>query len=123
MIIAVASSGQWLDSIVDSHTGRAACFILYDTDQESHNVIDNCRCIECKHWAGSHMANNLIETKADVVIVRNIGNNTFRKLTAANINVFYVDDISVAKAIRRFREGKLSKAKEYNCNGHSHLQK
>lgn len=121
MRIAVASSGRWLDSIVDLHAGRAACFILYDTDQESFKVIDNLRCTGCKHWAGSHTANNLIESKANAVIVRNIGPNTFNMLITAKIDVCYVDDISVAKAVKRFREGKLSKAKESNCDGHSHL--
>jgi predicted Fe-Mo cluster-binding NifX family protein len=120
--IAVAASGRWLDSIVDYHTGRACCFILYDTDLESHEVFDNRRCSGYRHWAGSHAANVLIESGANVVIVRNIGPVTFRSLANADIDVLIVEEVPVVRAIRLFRDGRLSKAKGPNCQGHSHLR-
>jgi len=120
MKIAVASSGKWLASNVDFHTGRAECFIVYDTGEESFAVIDNWLCTECVHWAGHQAATELIDAGIEAVIVRNIGPNTFRRLTDQNISIFYTEETTVVKAIRRFREGKLSLADEPNCFGHVH---
>jgi predicted Fe-Mo cluster-binding NifX family protein len=120
MRIAVASSGEWLDSVVDYHTGRAAFFILYDTDQESCEAIDNWRCIKILHWAGSRAVKLLVEARTQAVIVRHIGPCAFRRLSDANISVFLADEDTVVRAIRRFREGELAVAEEPNCHGHSH---
>ena len=122
MKIAVASSGQWLDSDVDYHTGRAACFIVYDTEQEDFKAIDNWECTECLHWAGLRSADILIKAGVSSIVVRHIGPNTFRSLTNAKIKVYYVDEIAVVRAIRMFRDGQLSEAQEPNCEGHPHLK-
>lgn len=121
MKIAVASSGRWLESDVDYHTGRAACFVLYDTQTETFEVLDNWKCMECVHWAGVNSANRIVAMDADVVIVRHIGPNTFRAFLTANVHVFYTKEMSVVQAIRQFREGKLPPAIEFNCAGHGHL--
>ena len=121
MKIAVASSGRWLESSVDFHTGRAACFIVYDTDEEDYKVIDNWKCTECAHWAGLQSANTIIDADVDTVIVRNIGPNTFRRFKNTNIDVFYTGETTVVRAIRRFRDGELTEAQEGNCTGHPHL--
>ena len=121
MKIAVASSGRWLESKVDAHTGRASCFIVYDTNLESYEIIDNWQCHECHHWKGVKSTNMLTEADVDVVIVQKIGPNAFRKLANAQIRVFFIEEDTVVRAIRRFREGTLSEATEANCDGHSHL--
>lgn len=122
MKVAVASSGRWLASDVDFHTGRAFCFIVYDTDSETYDVLDNWTCTECLHWAGLKTAETLIRAGVSTVIVRNIGPNTFRSLVKAGITIFYTEQLSVVKAIRLYREGALSKAREHNCAGHPHLK-
>jgi len=121
MILAVAASGKWLDSIVDNHTGRAACFVLYDTEHESHEVIDNLHCTGWSHWAGSLTARRLVGAGVQAVIVHRIGPVAFRYLVNSSIDVFYVDKIPVVNAIRRFREGGMSPAERPNCRGHAHL--
>lgn len=121
MKIGVASNGKWLESEVDYHTGRAHCFILYDTDTETFEVIDNWKCMECVHWAGLQSANALIEIGVEAAIVRNIGPNTFRALVDANIDIYYVGETTVVKAIRLLREGALERAEKSNCAGHPHL--
>ncbi len=120
MKIAVASSGKWLDCAVDEHTGRAAFFVIYDTDQESYRAVENWDSQECIHWAGPRTADVLSQTEIDAIIVRYIGPSAFRKLSNAGIGVFYADEISAVEAIRRFREGKLRRATEPNCPGHGH---
>lgn len=122
MKVAVASSGQWLDSMVDEHFGRARCFIVYDTSQDSHEVIDNWQCLECVHWAGTKSVDRLAQAGVSSVIVRYIGPNAFRMLAQAGIDVLFTEESSVVDAVRRFREGKLLPAKAPNCNGHKHLR-
>ena len=123
MKVAIASTGKWLDSMVDRHTGRAACFVFYDTDLESHEAIHNLRCNKCRHWAGSQTSDILVNYGVDAVIVSKIGPCAFRKLSSAQIPVFLVDEIPVVSAIRRLRDGELTRVEEPNCKGHSHLHR
>ncbi len=106
---------------MDFHTGRASCFILYDTENETFDVVDNWKSIDTSHWAGLKLTNKVIEAGAEVVVVRNIGPNAFRDFTNSKIEIFYTEETTVVKAIRRFREGELSPASEPNCTGHHHL--
>jgi len=122
MKLAVTSFGSSLDSPVDLHTGRAASLILYDTEEESHDVIYNWHHTQLLHWAGSNTTRTLIEARVDAVIVRQIGPCAFRALSDAGIQVWVVEEeTTVVRAIRRFREGKLSLAEGPNCKGHDHL--
>jgi predicted Fe-Mo cluster-binding NifX family protein len=120
MKIAVASSGKWLDCAVDEHTGRAAFFIVYDTDQETFEAVENWDSRECIHWAGPRTAEALARVDADALVVRRIGPSAFRKLTDAGIDVYFVDAVTAVDAIRRFREGTLPRAEAPNCPGHGH---
>ena len=122
MRIAVASSEQSLDSTVDFHTGRAPWFIVYDTNQETHEFIDNWSCFACLHWAGSKSVDTLVRASVRAVIVRHIGPNAFRLVKREGISVFLAEESSVADAVRLFREGKLPSAERPNCTGHVHLQ-
>lgn len=120
MRIAIAASGKWLDSDVDSHTGRAPFFIVYDEDDEDYKVIDNSSRYRCQHWAGSHTAKMLVEASVDVVLVRRIGPCAHRWFKNAEVPIFCTPNTSIAKAVRRFREGSLPPIDEPNCQGHFH---
>ena len=120
MMIAVAASGKWLDAAVDSHTGRSPFFILYDTGEESFQVIDNSRRYRCQHWAGSQTAQMLSDSSIDVIIVRRIGPCAYRWFQNAGIPVFTTTETSIVKAIRDFREGMLTAIDMPNCEGHYH---
>ena len=121
MKIAVASSGRWIESEVDPHAGRAACFIVYDTEDESHEVVENWRNERLPHWAGSSAMQALVDAGADAFVVRKIGPNAFRVVSEAAIDVYVAAEGRIVEAIRSLREGKLEKLDAPNCQGHPHL--
>lgn len=120
MKIAIAASGKWLDSIVDSHTGRASFFIVYDEDAEDFKVIDNTNRYRCMHWAGTRTAKVLIDASIDVVLVRQVGPCAHRWFKNAEIPVYYTPRTTIVEAVRRFRENMLVRIEEPNCEGHFH---
>lgn len=121
MKIAIASSGKWLESFVDSHTGRAPFFVVYDTDEESYDVIDNSFCLRCLHWAGAQTATILTNTPVDVIVVYRIGPCAYRWFHNAKVPIYHTERTSVVRAVRCFREGMLQTINAPNCKGHSHI--
>jgi len=122
MKIAVASTGSSINSEVDPHTGRARCFVIYDTGKEDFVVYDNWRVKECQHWAGSRAADILESLGVDAIILRNIGPCAFRRLSGTSIGLYQAPLGSrVVEAIRGFREHELSLVEAPNCTGHNHL--
>ena len=121
MKIAIAASGKWLESLLDEHTGRAHFFVVYETENESFEVIDNWNSVECIHWAGPRTVKRLVDTGAiDALIVRHIGPAAFRMFSEARVDVFYAPELTVADAIKRQRQGELPLAQAPNCHGHQH---
>ena len=122
MKIAIASTGHSINSEVDLHTGRARCFVIYDTGKEDFEVYDNWRERECHHWAGSRTADILSELCVDAIILRNIGPCAFRRLSETRIGLYQAPMGSrVVEAIRGLREHKLPIVETPNCTGHNHL--
>jgi predicted Fe-Mo cluster-binding NifX family protein len=122
MKVAIASSGNGLESTVDSHTGRAACFIVYDTEQECFEVIDNLEACHCLHWTGTKTATILNNIGVGAIVTRRIGPSAYRQLTRLGIEIFFADESRVVDALRRFREGALERVTAPNCKGHEHDQ-
>ena len=100
--------------------GRAFFFVLYDTEAESFEVLDNWQSRTCEHWAGSQTAKLLIQHRAGAVIAWRVGPCAFRHLTSAGLPIYLVDPMRVVDAIRRYREGEFQKAEAPNCTGHTH---
>jgi len=64
MKIAVTSTGKTLDSQVDPRFGRAACFIIVDTETMDFNVIEN-ENIAAAGGAGISSAKVVIDADAE----------------------------------------------------------
>ncbi len=106
--------------MVDDHTGRSPFFIIYDTDTEGFEAIDNWRVGECLHWAGPKAVALLARAGTRAMLVKRIGPSAFRRFGDAQIDVFYAGTVTVVDAIKLFRLGCLPRASAPNCRGHDH---
>lgn len=86
--------------------GRSNYFLLYDTSDNSEEILPNPFVKELG-GAGIQSARFLIENRVDVVIVKKIGMNPFRFLASANIKVYQCKEATADEAIQFFSEGKL----------------
>lgn len=117
MKIRISSQGKTLDSAVDPRFGRAAQFILYDTEAGSYEVISNTQ--NSAQGAGIKAAETISQAGAQVLITGHCGPNAFNTLKAAGIAVVVgADGCTVGQAIERYRSGRLTASGSPDVAGH-----
>ncbi len=118
MKIAVTSSGAGLDSKVDRSFGRANWFIVVDETDGSFKAHSNRDNVEALQGAGAQAGQQVADMGAEVLLTGNVGPTALKTLQAASIRVFVVkDEMTVAEAIARWKEGKLPETKETTFEG------
>jgi predicted Fe-Mo cluster-binding NifX family protein len=117
MKIAISSTGQTLDSQVDQRFGRAAYFIIVDTESMEFEVIENSNTAGAG-GAGINSAKVVIDAQAEAVLTGNCGPNAQRTLSAANLKLYTGVSGTIEQAVDLFKAGKLSEATEPNVSAH-----
>ena len=122
MKIAVTSTGKTLDSQVDPRFGRAACFIIVDTETMDFSAIEN-ENVAAGGGAGISSAKVVIDAGAEAVLTGNCGPNAERTLTAAGVKLYTGATGTVAEAVELFKGGKLTEAAGPNVQPHFGMDK
>jgi len=118
MKIVFTTSGQKLNSPLDSRFGRAPQFLVYDLDSETFEVVDNQQNLNATQGAGIQSAESVARLGANVLVTGHCGPKAFRVLQAAGVKIFNTDAPTVAEALEQFRTGRLSEAKTADVEGH-----
>ncbi|MHB1462174.1 MAG: NifB/NifX family molybdenum-iron cluster-binding protein [Armatimonadota bacterium] len=101
MKIAISSMGNQMDSLVDPRLGRAAWFMIVDSETMEFNAIPN-EAAEASQGAGIQAAQTMCKLGISAVITGSVGPNAFQALTAAGIRMFEAVDVSVKTAVDQF---------------------
>jgi len=118
MKIAVTASGESPESRVDPRFGRAAFFLLFDTDTGSIEAHDNTQNLDAAQGAGIQAAQKVSDLGAAVVITGHCGPKAFRTLQAAGIQVVVGADGTVEDTVGRFKAGELKPVEGPDVNSH-----
>lgn len=118
MKICVTAQGTDKDSQVDPRFGRAANFIIHDTDTGGFEILDNKQNLQAAQGAGIQAAQKAAGSGAKAVITGHVGPKAFSALQAAGIEIFIGARGTVAEAIAAYKEGKLEKAAGADVEGH-----
>ena len=118
MKIAITAEGERLDSAVDPRFGRAAKFILYDTEREQFEAFDNAQNLNLPQGAGIQSAETVFRLGAECLITGHCGPKAFRVLQAAGVRIFTGAQGTVAQAIEQFKAGRLAAAEAPDVEGH-----
>lgn len=118
MKIAFTSSGQTLDAPMDTRFGRAAGFIIYDTDSDTFEAVDNEQVRNSAQGAGIQAAEAIIRRGANCLVTGHCGPNAFRALSAAGVRVYTTCAATVAEALEAYRAGALATMKSADVEGH-----
>lgn len=116
MKVAVTTQGESLDAQVDPQFGRAAAFLLVDTETMAFDVLEN---LSSEGGAGINAAKTVIDADAQAVLTGNCGPNAERTLRAAGVRLFTGVSGTVAEAVERFKVGKLVEAQGPNVQPHA----
>jgi len=106
MKIAVSALGPDLNSMVDFRFGRAAYFIIMDTDTNEYNSIQNPN-VYAASGAGIQSAQTVVNEDVGAVISGQMGPNAHRVIAAANIPVYISAGGTVAENLERFKRDEL----------------
>ena len=118
MKIAVTAQGPTLESEVDPRFGRSLCFVVVDTEQGTHEVVDNIQNLQAAQGAGIQAAQNVANLGVGAVLTGNCGPKAFQVLGTAGIVVHVNVTGTVAEAVQEFTTGTLQAAAEPNVEGH-----
>ncbi len=110
MLIAITSCGNGLESAFDERFGRAAFFVVYDTETKQIQVVDNNENVNAAQGAGIQSAQNIIKLGVQHLITGHCGPKAFPVLTAGGVSIYYSESATVKDALDAFIAGKLSKA-------------
>jgi len=122
MKIAITSMGAKLEDKVDPRFGRCHYFILFDTETNKFEAIENTGAQGMGGvgiQSGQIMADKGIET----VLTGSCGPNAFQTLQAAGIKVITGASGTVQEAIDKFKLGGLKAISKADASAHSGINK
>lgn len=114
--VAVTSTGQELESQMDSRFGRCAYFAVVDPSGSMSVVSNDAR--ELSNGAGIQAAKQIIDMKIGTVVTGDVGPNAFRVLSAAGVRVFVGGSGTIREAMERYRNGSLREASTPTAPSH-----
>jgi predicted Fe-Mo cluster-binding NifX family protein len=104
MKVAITSSGTNLQSNVDPRFGRCPYYIIYNTESDSFEALENKSRL-AGGGAGIQAAQTISDMKVEAVITGNVGPNAFRVLSAASIKIYSGVTGTIKDAIEKFKKG------------------
>lgn len=118
MKIAATTSGNDLNAPLDSRFGRAAGFLIIDTETGETNYVTNEQNLNAPQGAGIQTAQSVAATGAEAVISGHCGPKAFRILNASKIAVYPCSADTVRDALDQFKAGELAQAQSADVEGH-----
>ena len=117
MKVAVASTGQTLDSPLDPRFGRCVYFVIVDTPTMESTAISNPGAASGQ-GAGVQAAQAVANAGAEAVIASNFGPNAHQALAAGEITVCIANGGSVREAVEALRRGELQVLEQASVPAH-----
>lgn len=118
MKLAITSSGKDLDSQMDLRFGRAKGFIIYETDNDAFEFVDNVQNLEAAQGAGIQAAQNVVNKDVEVVITGHCGPKAFKVLSISGVKIYTVEAGKISEVIEKFKKGELQEAASADVEGH-----
>ena len=114
MKIVVSAKGGTPESEVDPRFGRAACFLVFDTESGAWQAVDNVSAISAAHGAGIQSAETVCRLGADTVISGHVGPKAFTVLVAGGVKIYRGDARTAREAVEAFQRGQLAELNDSN---------
>jgi predicted Fe-Mo cluster-binding NifX family protein len=118
MKIAITALEANLASPVEPRFGRAKQFVLFDTETEEFQVIDNLQNLNAAQGAGIQSAQNIINAGAEVLISGHCGPKAFRVLSTGKVKIYVNASGTIQENLDRLRAGTLEEAANADVEGH-----
>jgi predicted Fe-Mo cluster-binding NifX family protein len=107
MKIAITSIGKEPTSRIDPRFGRAKYIVIYDTEEDALELVDNSGADQLAHGAGIQTAQAVLDKGAEAVVSGRFGPKATQVLAAAKIKMIMRSDGTVAEAIELAKRNEL----------------
>ena len=118
MKILITSQSNQLTADVDPRFGRAKYFIIYDTETDKWEAVDNSKNLNAIQGAGIQASENAASTGAEYVLTGHCGPKAFKALSANGIKIIIGVEGTVTSAVERFKKGELKPSQQSDVSGH-----
>ncbi len=105
MKIAVSVTENSPNAEVDPRFGRARGFLIYDTDTNTYQFIDNTESDQMSHGAGINAAQKVVDAGANVVLTGQVGPKAYEVLSSAGVEIITGVSGKAEEAIKSYLEG------------------
>lgn len=122
MKIAITSTGAKLEDEVDHRFGRCRYFILFDTNTNKFEALENTGA-QGMGGVGIQSGQIMADKEVKIVLTGNCGPNAFQTLQAAGIKVITGVSGTVQEAIDKFKSGDYKAVSQANVSAHSGMKK
>ncbi|AHF08728.1 NifB/NifX family molybdenum-iron cluster-binding protein [Dehalobacter restrictus] len=119
MKIAIPVDDNSMDTSVCISFGRAPYFLLYDTETEENNFLNNSAAAS-QGGAGIKAAQNIVDSGAEAIITPRCGENAAEVLKVAEIALYKNTNNSIRDNIEALKEGKLNLLDDIHPGFHQH---
>lgn len=116
MKIAISSTGNTLEATMDPRFGRAAYFIIYETDTEKFEAIANA-AVSATGGAGPSAAQTVADSGAKIVISGAFGPNASRALKGMGIRMFIGESCPIKDNVVSYLRGRLAEIDQATVAG------
>lgn len=118
--IAISCEEPTLESAVDPRFGRAAGFLIVESDTRQYEYVENGAAQAMAQGAGIAAAEAVVQAGATVVLTGYVGPKAFIALTAAGVQVGQnLENLTVQEALDRYKAGEVQIATQPNrSRGH-----
>ncbi len=99
MKIAISAQGPSLDSLFEPRFGRTPGFVIYDSESQAIDYVDNKANQDLSQGAGIKTAQLVTEQGVEVLITGNIGPKAMQALSQTNLKILQVNAQTVKEAL------------------------
>ena len=118
MRIAISSTGRDLNANLDPRFGRAAYFIILDSETMDFKAVENSQNLNSSQGAGIQAGKAMADQRIDTLITGHCGPKAFKVLQNAGVKIITGAGGRVADVIDQFKNGDLAITPEANVEGH-----
>ena len=122
MKIAITSMGAKLKDKVDPRFGRCHYFILFDTETNKFEAVENTGA-QGMGGVGILSGQLIADKGVEVVLTGSCGPNAFQTLQTAGIKVITGATGTVQDTIDKFKSGELKAISQADVSAHSGIKK
>jgi len=119
MKIAITAKEPKLEAEVDPRFGRAAYFIIVETDGEDYEVIENPN-VNSASGAGIQSARLVVDKGVKALLTGSCGPKAYDVLEAAGVSVYVRTTGTVTEAIEGFKSGQMLPTDGPDVPAHTH---